>query len=157
MRKELGACLTNTVLTLLQLTSKTKYRTAYECLASVRRVQARFLFRDSIGRLVWYAVVLHDGRRWTVDGGRSVHDCGVPNDQSRVLDSRVLGLDEAIISPPRRRTCRCVFGDSASWAETRRSHGRGQQSVLSTPRAGRRSIACSPHRTVSGLSGSEEG
>lgn len=82
-----------------------------------------------------------------MDGGRSVHDCGVPNDQSRALDSRVLGLDEAITSPPRRRTVTawrwCVFGDSASWAETRRGHGRGQQSVLSTPRAGRHSIACS--------------
>lgn len=59
-------CVSHQYRLFLQIISETKYRTAYECLASVRRAQARFLFRDSIGRLGWFAVVLHDGRRWTV-------------------------------------------------------------------------------------------
>lgn len=61
--EERAGCVSHQYRLFLQIISETKYRTAYERLASVRRAQARFLFRDSIGRWVWYAVVLHDGRR----------------------------------------------------------------------------------------------
>lgn len=152
MRKELDACLTNTVLTLLQLISETKYRTAYECLVSVRRAQARFLFRDSIGRWVWYAVVLHDGRRWTVDGPSTTVACRMTKaaHSTRAYSGWTRPSSRHRTAGPVEHgdgACGTGIGDdgdSASWAERRR--GCGQQSVLSTPRAGRRSITCS--RTV---------